>query len=360
MTPCLFPRLAVFFLLAVTAVARAEIAALERSFASPPDDAKFMVRWWWFGPAVTPAGLEREMKLMKAGGIGGFEVQPTYPLALDGEIPGLKNLPFMSPEFLDALKFTAAKAKELGLRFDLTLGSGWPYGGPMFSLAEAAGRLRVQNVELAAGERSARVPALRDGEKLIAAFAPTASGKFAELEIRDGAARLPAEATAATTIQFFIAGHTAMMVKRAAVGAEGYVLDHYSTPAAEKFIREIAAPELAAVGANVPYAVFCDSLEVFNSDWTPALLDEFKARRGYDLRPLLPALTTNAGDKTADVRHDWGRTLTEVYTERFAAVFHQFALDHGTRFRIQGYGSPPAALSSYAAADLPEGEGNQW
>src|SRR5205814_6409659 len=33
---------------------------------------------------------------------------------------------------------------------------------------------------------------------------------------------------------------------------------------------------------------------------------------------------------------------------------------HGSLFRIQGYGMPPAALSSYALSDLPEGEGFQW
>jgi uncharacterized protein YbdZ (MbtH family) len=32
----------------------------------------------------------------------------------------------------------------------------------------------------------------------------------------------------------------------------------------------------------------------------------------------------------------------------------------GTLFRLQGYGIPPAALSSNAYADLPEGEGSEW
>ena len=31
-----------------------------------------------------------------------------------------------------------------------------------------------------------------------------------------------------------------------------------------------------------------------------------------------------------------------------------------TRFRVQGYGIPPATLSSNRFADLPEGEGYQW
>ena len=89
-----------------------------------------MVRWWWFGPAVTKPELEREMRSMKEGGIGGFEVQPTYPLTLDDPQRGLRNFPYLSDEFLDDLRFTAEKAHDLGLRFDLTLASGWPFGGP--------------------------------------------------------------------------------------------------------------------------------------------------------------------------------------------------------------------------------------
>src|ERR1051325_2286611 len=110
---------------------------LQRSFLNPPDDARIMMRWWWFGPAVTKPELEREMHVMKDAGIGGFEVQPVYPLSLDDETLGIKTLPFLSHEFLDALRFTSEKARELGLRFDLTLGSGWPFGGPTVPIEEA-------------------------------------------------------------------------------------------------------------------------------------------------------------------------------------------------------------------------------
>ena len=101
-----------------------------------------MMRWWWFGPAVTKSELEREMRLMKEGGIGGFEIQPVYPLVLDDAATGIKNLPFLSDEFIEALRFTSEKARELGLRVDLTIGSGWPYGGPQVSISQASSRLR--------------------------------------------------------------------------------------------------------------------------------------------------------------------------------------------------------------------------
>src|ERR1700726_4263307 len=76
------------------------LAGLREAFVRPPEDAKIMVRWWWFGPAVTDNELEREMRLMKAGGIGGFEVQPVYPLALDDPSHGFENHPYLSDAFL--------------------------------------------------------------------------------------------------------------------------------------------------------------------------------------------------------------------------------------------------------------------
>ena len=136
----------------------------------PPDDARIMMRWWWFGPAVTKPQLEREMRLMKEGGIGGFEVQPVYPVALDDETAGIKTFPFLSDEFIDALRFTSEKARELGLRFDLTLGSGWPFGGPFVPLSDAAGKLRYENVKVSANSRRVKVPDIGIGEKLLAVF----------------------------------------------------------------------------------------------------------------------------------------------------------------------------------------------
>src|SRR5512134_3624656 len=101
-------------LLAPTLFAQS-VSELQRAFENPPDDARIMMRWWWFGPAISKPQLEREMHLMKEGGIGGFEIQPVYPLEVEG------NSKYMSPEFLDCLTFVGQKARELGLRMDLTL-----------------------------------------------------------------------------------------------------------------------------------------------------------------------------------------------------------------------------------------------
>lgn len=351
-----------------TRVSATPIDDLHSSFLSPPDDSRIMMRWWWFGPAVTHAQLEREMRLMKEGGIGGFEVQPVYPLMLDNESAGIKTLPFLSDEFIDALRFTSVKARELGLRFDLTIGSGWPFGGPTVSIDHAAGRLRYERMKVDSKASYVKMPAIGAGEKLLAAFlAVTQGASFAPDSIReltniqDGLVALPEVHTADPhEVLFFISSRTGMQVKRPAVGAEGFVLDHMNREATDNYLKTVGDRLLQAFGSNPPYSVFCDSLEVYNSDWSADFLEEFQKRRGYDLKPHLPALVNEMGQKTKALRRDWGRTLSELLNERFLAPMQQWSKRNRTLFRIQDYGVPAATISSNAFADIPDGEGAQW
>ncbi len=95
-------------------------------------------------------------------------------------------------------------------------------------------------------------------------------------------------------------------MKRPALGAEGYVLDHYSRAAIETHLREVGDKLVAAAGPGGIHAIFCDSLEVYDADWTPDMFAEFQKRRGYDLRPLLPMLEYDTGERSRAVRRDVG------------------------------------------------------
>jgi glycosyl hydrolase family 106( putative alpha-L-rhamnosidase) len=310
-------------------------ADLYHGFTDPPADTRIMMRWWWFGPAVTNTELERELRAMKDAGIGGVEIQAVYPLTLDDAAAGIRNIPFLSDEFLERLRFAAGKARELGLRVDLTLGSGWPYGGPGVTIDHASARLRHERVSGGADSRQARPPYIGPGERLISAVS------------RPGAT------------EYFIASRTGQQVKRAAVGAEGFVLDHYDRSALDAYLAHTGQRLLSAF-STPPYAIFCDSLEVYEADWTGDFLQQFQTRRGYDLKPQLPALVDDRSPDALAIRHDWGLTLKELLDERFVAPLAQWARAHGTRLRLQGYGTPPATPSTNALADLPEGEGADW
>jgi hypothetical protein len=174
--------------------------------------------------------------------------------------------------------------------------------------------------------------------------------------IRDGRLVLRS-ASSARTVVFFIASRTGMMVKRPAVGAAGFVLDHYDKQATETHLSAVGDRLLQAFGDKPPYAVFSDSLEDYGSDWTTDLVAQFKRRRGYDITPYLPALVGDMGPSTEAIRHDWGRTLTELANDDFLEPMHAWATQHHTLLRSQTYGFPPVTLSSNRYEDLPEGEG---
>ena len=342
----------------------ATFADVARHLQAPPPDARPMMRWWWFGPAVEKSELEREILAMKAGGIGGFEIQPVYPMELDDAARGIRNVPYLSPEFLDAVSFANRTGRANGMRVDMTLASGWPYGGPHVTVGEAASRLRQDVVDVPAGAAGFALPAVMNGEQLIAAFVGTgvdpASLKPLQLQTgADGRAAI-APADAPRKVVVYIASRTGQQVKRAALGAEGFVLDHLSRKAVDHHLATVAEPLMKAFGDAPPYAVFSDSLEVYNTDWTDDFAAEFRRRRGYDIVPHLPAVFTGQGPDAPALRRDWALTQTELVGERYLTPIDDWAKKHGTQFRSQTYGEPAVALSSNRLVALPEGEGPQF
>ena len=344
------------------------VTEVRQQFLTPPSDSRIMMRWWWFGAAVTKPELAREIKAMKAAGIGGFEILPVYPMALDDAASGIQNLPFLSSGFLDALHFAASEGRAEGMRVDLTLTSGWPYGGAYLPVSLAAGMLRVVRVPISGGADSIPIPAMSAGEKLLAVFQADGDGtdfrkyqpRPLPLEIENGRLEIGHGPHKQETALFFLSSRTGQMVKRPAVGATGFVLDPYDRAAIEDHLRTVGDPLLAAFGKHPPYAVFSDSLEVYGANWTPDFLQQFRQKRGYDLTPYLPALVENMGSITRAVRHDWGQTLTELAEENYLTPIRTWAAQHGTRFRSQNYGTPPVILSSNSLVDLAEGESYHW
>ena len=334
--------------------------SLRQGFLNPPPEARPMMRWWWFGPAVTKPELARELQTMQQAGIGGVEIQPVYPMALDDPDKGIRNLRYLSPEFLDAISFANRTARSLGLRVDITLGSGWPYGGPGTTPKLSAYGLGV-SADPISGNRSFPPPPTTSADIFIAEFAVNGTEQHFDPA---SARRIDLTGFVAppgtTTVLYFVAGPTGQEVKRAAFGAEGSVLDHFSRDAIDEHLRDVAEPLVAAFGDQPPYSVFSDSLEVEGADWTPNLPEEFLKRRGYDLIPHLPELVAGGTPEAEAVRHDWGKTLSELIRENYLAPLTAFAESHHTLFRSQTYGDPAVTLADEATPNLIEGEGMQW
>jgi len=364
---------------------QATVARLQQTFVSPPDDARPMVRWWWFGAAVTRPEILRELQQMKADGIGGAELAFVYPEVLDDPARGLKNLPFLSPEMLGDVTYAQAEGRKLGLRIDVTLCSGWPYGGPATTLEQASTHLRMVQVAVPANAAQVTAPKLDKGERFIsgalvnllanpdAGPMPERGRGRAAAPARitwDSATAKPFVATAGDVVitpagvarvaVFFVLSHTGQMVKRAAVGAEGWVLDPFSHDAVATHLKAVGEPLVKAFGVTPPYAIFSDSLEAYGADWTPNLPAEFLKRRGYDLIPHLAELAGGGSPAADKVRHDYGVTLTELVNENYLTQINDWAVAHHTKFRSQTYGEPAVSFSSQNLIGLAEGEGPQW
>jgi hypothetical protein len=314
------------------------------------------MRWWWFGPSVTRPELERELTAIADAGLGGVEVAYVYPLAT-------ATTEFGSDAFLANLRFAAERAHELGLRFDLTLGSGWSFGGPHIPAELAARQLHWERRE--PGPEPLQVPRVSPwpGDELVAAYIGAGSlqeqpQSYEQLPVVDGRIMINT-GKGPRVVLLGYARLTGQHVKRAAAGAEGPVLDHYSAAATEAHLHAVGDPMLDAIPAELVGSVFCDSLEVYGADWTPRLPAEFARRRGYDILPVLYRLAVE-GPEAAQLRADYHRTLAELYEESFVAVCQRWAAGRGVPFRIQSYGTPPATISSYRLADLFEGEGWGW
>ena len=94
------------------------------------------------------------------------------------------------------------------------------------------------------------------------------------------------------------------------------------------------------------------------ADATPALFDEFRRRRGYDLLDHLPALFGDAeGETSARVLADYRETISDLMLERFTEPWRAWAEGRGAIVRNQAHGSPASILDLYAASDIPETEG---
>lgn len=292
---------------------------------------------------------------MKAGGFGGFEVQPTYPLTLDDPEKGRANLPYLSDAFLARLSHAGATARAEGMRIDVTIGTGWPFGGPHVPVTEAASAIRQLSLTLPDGAGKASLPPMAEGETVLAAFLGND-----RLKLADGAAIVPLPAPSPRTLTLYVAGRTGQQVKRPAVGGEGFVIDHVDAYAVAHHLAAVGDRLLTAFPKDAPpYAMFSDSLEAYGSSWTGDLPAIFHARRGYDLLDHLPALFEDGVESSA-VRYDWALTLSELVDERYLTPIDRWTKANGTRFRAQVYGYPPPTLSSNALVALPEGEGADW
>ncbi len=359
--PILFVLAWLLMLCAPASAFPQDAPATAASMKTPPSSFRMTAWWLWYGPAVTRQEVLRELREMRRAGIGGVTIYPCYPQQVDDPALGIRNLRFLSPEYLEVYRYAVQAAKALGMTVDVTGGSGWPFGGPSVTLDDASHALRIEKHELEAGAPT-QVAILKTGEKRLSVFL-TAPGALASRDVTefctpDGKLNLPGETGG--KIVAVIATPVGMRVKRPAWGGEGYVLDHLSAPALSRYEQSVLDKLVDGVPRGDLRAIFADSLEAYGSDWTAQLPNEFQRRRGYDLRPLYPLLFEDVNPRSADVRFDFWETVADLFVDGFVRPLHEWAASRGLKSEVQAYGVPAVPQRSYADIDLPASEQYDW
>ncbi len=344
------------------------ILAQQVSWPEVRPEARPASRWWWMGSAVDKKNLTANLEAYAAAGIGTLEITPIY--GVQGNEAA--DVSFLSPEWMELLRYTEGEASRLGVQIDMNTGTGWPFGGPEVSVADAACRLLIEEYEVRGGEQVTRKIEVSDAKQRpharlerLMAF----SGKEECLNltdrVRDGVLQWKAPRGKWRLIAAFC-GKTFQKVKRAAPGGEGYVMNHFSRNAVKRYLERFdrAFEKESHTGAgesptDYPRTFFNDSYEVYQADWTEGLFDDFFVRRGYRLEKHLLVFLADGdrSDKARRVISDYRETLGELLLENFTRQWTDWAHRNGARTRNQAHGSPGNLIDIYATVDVPECEG---
>ncbi len=317
-------------------------------------------RWWWMGSAVDATNLAALISEYGKAGFGGLEITPIYgAVGFEG-----KYLSFLSPEWMKMLDVSVSEASKNGMGIDMNTGTGWPFGGPQISNKDAASKLIIQKYTLASGEKLVGkiVPADQKqtwvGTVLQAVTAYGSEGQVKDItQMVDNKGYLNWVADKGNwDIYAAFCGKTLQKVKRAAPGGEGLTFDHFSKNALHVYLSRFDS-----AFQNSNHGVqnfFNDSYEVYGTNWTSTVFDEFRVRRGYELQLYLREMAEKkpSSEISHRVQSDYRETISELLHDNFTEEWTRWANGKGSKTRNQAHGSPGNLLDLYAAVDVPECE----
>ena len=165
-------------------------------------------------------------------------------------------------------------------------------------------------------------------------------------------------------------GHTSTGKTNAQATKEGAGLecDKMNADAVLKHFDAMLGKVIAEVGPLAGKSfktAHVDSWEALCANWTPAMLAEFRRRRGYDPVPYLPVMAGRVVESTeVSERFLWDlrRTIADLVSENHFGVFKREINRRGLQFQAEAIGPNATTITvadpfqSKAQTDLPMGE----
>lgn len=315
------------------------ITLTKDNFKNPPLELGILPFWFWNGE-MDEKEMEWQLKEYKSKGIQGTFIHGRF-----GESIG-----YLSDTWMDRVKFAVKKAKEIGIDLWVYDEMNWPSGTAYREVPKNNPKLRQKYLEL--------VPLMVDGplftfleatddryvntgnSKPIAAFA------CSDEEYQTGIKNL-IDLTPNLSFNAVIPWEAPAGKWRLLYFLEkeiDYYIDALNPESTAEFINSTHNKYKKAVGKDfgktVPgfytdepamhyYHMGLDNLVI---PWTSKMFKIFRERRGYDLKPYLPALYTAMGEITSKIRYDFWRTLTEQYSESYYKQIRDWCDANGVLF----------------------------
>lgn len=372
--------------------------ALYTLFSNPPAEAKPFVRWWWNGNRLSEKEIVRQLDIMKAGGIGGVEIN-SIALASEADPMGIPEMQWLSDDWIKMVKVALKAAEERGMICDIIVGSGWPFGGEFLRKEEQTQLLTLTSRKVK-GKDSITFDLqelLRDAEPHIHSqykgmtmelyglrLAPLEMDTFTpalEIPFDPDTKTLTIEIPEGEYILYALVQVTGFQaVINGAPGASGPVLNHYNREAVDKFLNRMSDKLFPAIqGLKGFRAMFCDSMELEGANWCHDFREEFMKRRSYDVEPYLPFILYKVGhmgqaiegtettrlkgaakEEIERVRYDFFVVCMQLVNERFLIPYTEWCRKHGVQSRVQPYGREFHPLEASLSVDIPECETWLW
>lgn len=306
--------------------------------------------WWWPGNAVDRNGITWQLEHFKKSGLGGAHIIPIY--GVKGEERHF--LPFLGKEWLEIFEYTCSEAKRLGLGIDLSTGTGWPFGGPGISTQNSAKQVVFNEIDATDTLKIGDI--LRKSSLAEATiFLINSDGNY----IRADKISLENQLPHPGKQKFLIITYepTNQLVKRAAPGGEGLVVDHFDPMAMKQYLSVFDSTLLSNKNSFLPRAMYNDSYEVYKANWTSAFFATFKKQHQYDLQEMIYVVSPNypVGPFKGKVMSDYRETLSAMLYEG-ARTWATWVASHKMLTRYQAHGSPGNLPDLYALSDIPETE----
>ena len=317
-----------------------EADGLVAGFQDPPRSARPLVFWQWMNGCVSPKGITADLESFKRVGLAGvqnFQVGGSEAVLTDPAVE------ILYPKWRHLMRFAEDECARLGLSFGTHNCPGWSSsGGPWVTAANSMQQVVWTETGFTGpGQFAAQLPRPKvdprwDYFQDIAVLAYPANGdiprdRVIDLTQRmkpDGRLEWSAPAGAWTIVRF---GHTttAHLNGTAPESGQGLECDKMSRSAVDAFWAGYPARLIADAGPNAGRSfgrLEIDSYEAGLQDWTPAMREEFRHRRGYDPLPWLPALNHRAvgsQELTDRFLFDWTRTIADLFAENYFGYMAQ-------------------------------------